>query len=98
MQDFYWVLLTSLISLFPNLVVNFNFMLRLYSSKPESKEGKEGLEMCLKTLRFMAKGGMYDHIAQVISVSDAAIIIILCTNSWWSLVDVHGLALGQSTG
>ena len=27
--------------------------------------GKEGLEMCLKTLRFMAKGGMYDHIAQV---------------------------------
>ena len=46
-------------------VVNFNFMFRMYSIKPESKDSKEGLEMCLKTLRFMAKGGMYDHIAQV---------------------------------
>ncbi|XP_071796859.1 spermatogenesis-associated protein 20-like [Asterias amurensis] len=44
--------------------VNFNFMFRMYSNKPESKDSKEGLEMCLKTLRFMAKGGMYDHIAQ----------------------------------
>ncbi|XP_038064330.1 spermatogenesis-associated protein 20-like [Patiria miniata] len=44
--------------------VNFNFMFRHYASKPETAEGKEGLEMCLKTLRFMAKGGMYDHIAQ----------------------------------
>ncbi|XP_022091414.1 spermatogenesis-associated protein 20-like [Acanthaster planci] len=44
--------------------VNFNFMFRHYASKPETSEGKEGLEMCLKTLRFMAKGGMHDHIAQ----------------------------------
>ena len=41
--------------------------------------GKEGLEMCLKMLRFMAKGGMYDHIAQVISDSNAAMVSTIST-------------------
>ena len=38
--------------------VSFNFLLRYYSRAGE----KKSLDMCLETLKRMAKGGMYDHI------------------------------------
>lgn len=37
----------------------------MYSSEPESDTGKQALEMCLKTLKYMAKGGINDHISKV---------------------------------
>lgn len=47
---------------FPRPVV-LNFLLREWAwSKAEGGENEEALEMALKTLREMARGGMYDHI------------------------------------
>lgn len=38
----------------------------MYAKDPESKDGKESLEMALHTLKMMARGGIHDHIAKVI--------------------------------
>ncbi|XP_015920696.1 spermatogenesis-associated protein 20 isoform X2 [Parasteatoda tepidariorum] len=48
---------------FPQPVI-FNFLFRMYSTDPESKDGKEALEMALHTLKTMARGGIHDHIAK----------------------------------
>ena len=44
---------------------NFNFLLRYSSYKSGSDEGKKALNMVLKTLEFMEKGGIHDHVGQV---------------------------------
>ncbi|XP_070186193.1 spermatogenesis-associated protein 20-like isoform X2 [Littorina saxatilis] len=44
--------------------VNFNVLFRFYNMKKDTEEGKTALNMCLNTLRMMAKGGIHDHIAQ----------------------------------
>ncbi|XP_076453674.1 spermatogenesis-associated protein 20-like [Babylonia areolata] len=44
--------------------VNFNALFRLYYIEKDTERGKSALNMCLHTLRMMAKGGMHDHIAQ----------------------------------
>ncbi|XP_035696077.1 spermatogenesis-associated protein 20-like isoform X1 [Branchiostoma floridae] len=44
--------------------VNFNFLFRVWSSMKGTPEAQRALDMALETLRFMAKGGMYDHIGQ----------------------------------
>ncbi|XP_069691071.1 spermatogenesis-associated protein 20 isoform X2 [Periplaneta americana] len=44
--------------------VNMNFLFHLYSREPSSEAGKRALEMCLYTLKMMAKGGIHDHVAQ----------------------------------
>ncbi|KAK7481023.1 hypothetical protein BaRGS_00027742 [Batillaria attramentaria] len=44
--------------------VNFDALFRLYSIEPSSERGKSALNMCLHTLKQMAKGGMHDHVAQ----------------------------------
>lgn len=36
---------------------------------PESKDGKESLEMALHTLKMMARGGIHDHITKVIKLN-----------------------------
>ncbi|XP_068761701.1 spermatogenesis-associated protein 20-like isoform X1 [Montipora capricornis] len=43
---------------------NFNFLLRFFSFKSGTEEGKDALNMVLKTLDFMEKGGIHDHIGQ----------------------------------
>jgi len=44
---------------------NMNFLFHVFSRNPESEEGKTALNMCLHTLKMMAKGGMHDHVSQV---------------------------------
>nr|CAD7571150.1 unnamed protein product [Timema californicum] len=44
--------------------VNFNFLFHIYSREPNSELGKKALDMCLYTLKMMAKGGIHDHVAQ----------------------------------
>lgn len=44
--------------------VNFNFLFHLYATEPNSEVGKTALEMSLQTLRFMAKGGINDHVSK----------------------------------
>lgn len=45
--------------------VNFNFLFHVYSREPSSETGKRALDMCLHTLKMMAKGGIHDHVSQV---------------------------------
>lgn len=42
---------------------NFNFLFHLYSREKTSAAGKHCLNMCLHTLKCMAKGGIHDHVA-----------------------------------
>ncbi|XP_070580989.1 spermatogenesis-associated protein 20-like isoform X2 [Ptychodera flava] len=44
--------------------VNFSFLFHLNAKDPDTETGKNALTMTLHTLRMMAKGGVYDHIAQ----------------------------------
>ena len=44
---------------------NFNFLLRYFSYKSDTEDGKKALDMVLKTLEFMDKGGIHDHVGQV---------------------------------
>ncbi|PVD38892.1 hypothetical protein C0Q70_01517 [Pomacea canaliculata] len=44
--------------------VNFNALLRFYNMERETEYGKKALNMCLHTLRMIAKGGIHDHIGQ----------------------------------
>ena len=44
---------------------NFNFLLRYSSYKTGSEDGKKARGMVLKTLEFMDKGGIHDHVGQV---------------------------------
>jgi len=44
---------------------NFNFLLRYFSYKSGSEDGKKALDMVIKTLDFMEKGGIHDHVGQV---------------------------------
>ena len=53
------------LSLFFFFAANFNFLLRFFSFKSGTEEGKDALNMVLKTLDFMEKGGIHDHIGQV---------------------------------
>ncbi|GFS41866.1 spermatogenesis-associated protein 20 [Trichonephila inaurata madagascariensis] len=48
---------------FPQPVI-FNFLFRMYSTNPESKEGKKSLQMALHTLKMMARGGIHDHVGK----------------------------------
>ncbi|XP_067006660.1 spermatogenesis-associated protein 20 isoform X2 [Anabrus simplex] len=43
---------------------NLNFLFHVYSRSPTSEAGKKALEMCVYTLKMMAKGGIHDHISQ----------------------------------
>jgi uncharacterized protein YyaL (SSP411 family) len=45
--------------------VNINFLFHVYSREPSSERGKRALDMCLHTLKMMAKGGIHDHVSQV---------------------------------
>jgi uncharacterized protein YyaL (SSP411 family) len=45
--------------------VNLNFLFLVYSREPSSETGKQALDMCLHTLKMMAKGGIHDHVSQV---------------------------------
>ena len=45
--------------------MNFNALFRLYSMERTTEKGETALDMCLHTLRMMAKGGIHDHVAQV---------------------------------
>jgi uncharacterized protein YyaL (SSP411 family) len=45
--------------------VNLNFLFHVYSREPSSETGKRALDMCLHTLKMMAKGGIHDHVCQV---------------------------------
>ena len=51
------------------IAVNFNFMMRVYANNKKSPEGINALAMTLHTLKMMAKGGMYDHVAKVFPIS-----------------------------
>jgi uncharacterized protein YyaL (SSP411 family) len=42
--------------------VTFNFLSHFYSSRAESEESRQALEMTLFTLRKMAEGGIHDHL------------------------------------
>nr|XP_054762838.1 spermatogenesis-associated protein 20-like isoform X1 [Lytechinus pictus] len=44
--------------------VNFNFLFRLYGSNRDSDMGERSLEMCVHTLKMMARGGIHDHVSQ----------------------------------
>ncbi|KAK6640110.1 hypothetical protein RUM43_008387 [Polyplax serrata] len=46
---------------FPHLV-NLNFLFHMHAREPNSQRGQKALEMCLHTLKMMAKGGIHDHI------------------------------------
>lgn len=46
---------------FPRPVI-FNFLCHFYANDPETKEGKQALEMTLLTLRRMAAGGLHDQL------------------------------------
>ncbi len=46
---------------FPRPVI-LNFLDRVYAADPDSKEGKQALEMTLVTLRKMAEGGIHDQL------------------------------------
>ncbi|XP_071814975.1 spermatogenesis-associated protein 20-like isoform X2 [Apostichopus japonicus] len=48
---------------FPQPVL-LSFLLRYHNFYKETSEGKKALEMCLHTMRMMAKGGVYDHVSQ----------------------------------
>lgn len=41
---------------------NFNFLFHVYSRNKESEEGRQALEMCLKSLERIAYGGIHDHV------------------------------------
>ena len=45
--------------------VNFNYLFGLNASEPETRQGEKALAMAVHTLRMMAKGGIYDHVAKV---------------------------------
>jgi uncharacterized protein YyaL (SSP411 family) len=42
--------------------VTFSFLYDIYGVDPDSKDGKQALEMSIFTLRKMAEGGIHDHI------------------------------------
>ncbi|XP_034242847.1 spermatogenesis-associated protein 20 isoform X2 [Thrips palmi] len=42
----------------------FTFLFYFYSRDPSSVKGKKALDMCLYSLRMMARGGIHDHIGQ----------------------------------
>ncbi|XP_049854444.1 spermatogenesis-associated protein 20 [Schistocerca gregaria] len=44
--------------------VNFNFLFHIHARNPSSEIGKNALDMCLFTLKKMAKGGIHDHVSQ----------------------------------
>ncbi|KAK2585832.1 hypothetical protein KPH14_010427 [Odynerus spinipes] len=44
--------------------VNLNFLFYIYARDPSSDIGRQSLEMCLHTLRKMARGGIHDHIGK----------------------------------
>lgn len=50
--------------------VLLSFLLRYHNFYKETSEGKKALEMCLHTMRMMAKGGVYDHVSQVSQMVD----------------------------
>ena len=43
----------------------FTFLFHFYARDPSSVKGKKALDMCLYSLRMMARGGIHDHIGQV---------------------------------
>ncbi|XP_066584419.1 spermatogenesis-associated protein 20 isoform X2 [Prorops nasuta] len=43
---------------------NWNFLLHMYVRDPQGDLGQECLDMCLHSLRMMARGGIHDHIGQ----------------------------------
>lgn len=45
--------------------VNMNFLLR-WNVRHEGPDAVSALEMCVHTLRMMAKGGIFDHVCLVI--------------------------------
>lgn len=49
---------------------NFNFLLRYSCYKAGSDDGKKALNMVIKTLEFMEKGGIHDHVGQVRNIFD----------------------------
>lgn len=47
--------------------VNFNFLFNFYADKgPEEDKAVQALKMVVHTLEMMAKGGIHDHISQVL--------------------------------
>ncbi|KAJ9586527.1 hypothetical protein L9F63_019824, partial [Diploptera punctata] len=44
--------------------VNLNFLFHVHSREPNSEAGSRALDMCIYTLKMMAKGGIHDHVAQ----------------------------------
>lgn len=42
----------------------FTFLFYFYARDPSSVKGKKALDMCLYSLRMMARGGIHDHIGQ----------------------------------
>ncbi|KAL5018576.1 hypothetical protein ScPMuIL_004298 [Solemya velum] len=44
--------------------VNYSFLFNFYGNNKELEDGEKALEMCLLTLRMMAKGGIHDHISK----------------------------------
>ena len=46
--------------------VNFNFLFTYNAANPKDDKAKQGLKMVLHTLDMMAKGGIHDHISQVL--------------------------------
>ena len=47
--------------------VNFNFLFTFNAANPKDDKAKQGLKMTLHTLDMMAKGGIHDHISQVLN-------------------------------
>ena len=44
---------------------NFTYLFAKHAHCSDTVEGQRALEMCVHTLRCMAKGGIHDHVAQV---------------------------------
>ncbi|KAE8744851.1 hypothetical protein FOCC_FOCC008492 [Frankliniella occidentalis] len=42
----------------------FTFLFHFYARDPSSVKGKKALDMCLYSLRMMARGGIHDHVGQ----------------------------------
>lgn len=45
---------------------NLLFLFYFYARDPENHDSKQALTIALKTLEMMAKGGIHDHVGQVI--------------------------------
>ena len=54
-------------------LVNFNYLFGVNAGEPETRQGEKALAMAVHTLRMMAKGGIYDHVAKV-----TILLIIYC--------------------